>query len=454
MKNEINNEYFREVNENDFISFLVKRNLISDLDDALGVAEEYFILIKDSHNLPSSEEEVTNYRTYKFTKRAFTLPVHQVINKIEYQLGIYSKKDLQDIYILKDDDNWYLVKIYWYATRNDYNNDNIYKQQFFICDQIEGLEKLFSDLFKDDQKNLNEKTNWKNILLALGLTFAASRETSKFLNFKEVINTVTSTNSKPNNTESKLIEEIRQDVISEIKDSKIFKKTDKYFIIDSLKKVEFYLVDSIIPFKKQAEACFISISELKKKYKFLISKIPHNDNFIILNRKSLENESYRNTIVHEINHYFDKLLGDEINYSVENKISSFTDSNLENDVYMRFKISTFLLLEDFDDQKKKNFSREESASIARMKETILQGILKDYRENLSYYKSSQEIFARFRALKDDMVQSKVIPNVDTPLTIENLATYLGKSSTEKKLENLYLILTIDLTKLDELNKLL
>lgn len=148
------------------------------------------------------------------------------------------------------------------------------------------------------------------------------------------------------------------------------------------------------------------------------------------------------TITHEIYHYLDKLIGDEnVSYSEEAELNKFADIKVNNKEYAIKKLSA-LLFGKFPDNKDSDLMN------------VLEDVYRDIKNDKKYYTSSSEIFARYEALKYDMIKAKIIFDINDEITIEKLSKFIIQCSTEEKIDNYKFIFYLDLSKLHELDQLL
>ncbi len=286
---------------------------------------------------------------------------------------------------------------------------------------------------------VNEKIKWSNLLLALGLTYIGVANWREFKIAKEVYDTVNSTSSTPNKEEKEYIEKIRSEVINKVRESNLFKKFDKQYIIDSLSTIQFKMVDSTISFSKDASATYVYISPLKKKYKYLLNA-PESENFIIIKRSNMNDPNYPSVIVHELYHYFDRLITNtDDRYSNIADISKYVDKDIKNEKYAKKKIMALMLFVNKGGEDEKSLTND---------------IYNDYISSKEYYTSDNELFARYKTLKFNMLKDNIIKDINQTPTIEDLANYLFNIDGLKRLEHLYLLLSIDLGKLKELDSLI
>lgn len=289
------------------------------------------------------------------------------------------------------------------------------------------------------ENKINEKVNWGNLLLALGIAYFGVAKWKEYSKIKDIYTVVNSDKSIPSKEESEYIEKIRTEVIEEIKGSNLFKKFNKQYIIDSLSTIQFRVVDSTIVFSENSKACYLYIKPIKGKYKYLLSE-PSGENFIIINRKGMKDSNYVSSVVHEIYHYFDKLVDSgNRRYSEIVDISQYVDKNINNENYTKKKIMALMLFVN---------------ASGKDENDIVNAIYDDYMSNKEYYTSDNELFARYKTLKSDMLKDGIIYNINQTPTIEDLANYLIGVKGIKRVEHLYLLLSIDLKRLKELDSLI
>jgi hypothetical protein len=213
------------------------------------------------------------------------------------------------------------------------------------------------------------------------------------------------------------------------------------WIIDSISVINFKLVDSVITFQKGADACYINIKPIKTYFNSLLPlQIPNEDNFIIIRRKSMVDSSYRSVVVHEIYHYYDRLLtgGEEKHYSNLINMSNFLDKNISNEGYIKNKIMSLMLFVNVNDESELR---------------VVDEIYNHYTLNKSYYQLDSELFARYKTLKHVMLKSGFIRNIDQTIGIKELSNYVYSLSNYDRVSEVFFLISIDLIKLKELDEL-
>lgn len=290
-------------------------------------------------------------------------------------------------------------------------------------------------------QHINEKISWKNILLAFGITAVGVINYREYNILKKIYKAVNSEQSIPSKSDSVIIEKIRSEAIEKIQKSNLFNKFNKKFIIDSISVIDIRVVDSI-DFTRESSGCYINIKKVKELKKNILLDVPSKDNFIIIERSALNSKIAAETISHEIYHYFDKLLGsNDVKYSNNINLDKFTDKKVSDYKYSIGKIEAFI------------GSPPDSSNINRYK-LLLDEIYKQIKSDKEYYTNPNEMFSRYKTLKDDMIRLGIIKDINSKVTIEEIATLFDKYSVSDRLNVLPYIFYLDLSKLEELDKVL
>jgi len=79
---------------------------------------------------------------------------------------------------------------------------------------------------------INEKINWYNFLLAFGISYATVSNYQDYSVLKRLYNVINSPSSIPSNKDSVIINNIKIDVLNNIRNSNLFNKFGKQFVID------------------------------------------------------------------------------------------------------------------------------------------------------------------------------------------------------------------------------
>lgn len=259
---------------------------------------------------------------------------------------------------------------------------------------------------------------------------------------KVICDVINSPKSTPTIDESIWIEDIRQEVIDGIKTSGKFKRSGMGWIIDSISLINFKIVDSVIQFQGRADACYINIKSVKTKFNSLLPlQIPNEDNFIVIKRNKMVESSYKSVVVHEIYHYYDRLLtgSEEKHYSELINMSNFLDENTSNEGYVKGKIMSLMLFINVNDESELR---------------VVDGMYEQYLNNKSYYEMDSELFARYKTLKHGMLKGGFIRNIDDTISIKELGGYLESLSNFDRINEVFFLTSIDLDRLKELDELI
>lgn len=293
---------------------------------------------------------------------------------------------------------------------------------------------------------INEKISWHSLLtLLFGTTslFLAGIDTAKeYQELKNIYAVVNSEKSIPNREEDRIIEQIRANILRNIKKSNLFNKFDKEFIIDSIATVKFKIVDTI-PGENTSSVlgAYIHLKADKNKLGMFLDA-PAEDNIIIITRDAIRSSGISRTITHEIYHYFDKLLADDNSeYSSKQKISRFIDTKILDEEYA-FNKASFII-----GVRKKQMSTNLTSLIKR----IVKSLVTDRR----YYQSNSELFARFKAFKHDLLESGLIEDINQKISKEFFEQFKGDNEVLRSvvLDNIQFLMFVDLDKLEELDSL-
>ncbi len=183
---------------------------------------------------------------------------------------------------------------------------------------------------------------------------------------------------------------------------------------------------------------FIDIKQMKKKIKNYLLDVPSGDNFIIIQRSSMNRSDIASSISHEIYHYLDKLIGVDVDYSQKSNLSKFIDKRIV-DKNSAIKKLSIILFGELPSKETMN---------------LLEDIHKDVLINKDYFSEDEEIFARYKTLKDDMVSKHILSDINDKITLSKIVEFLSKCSTSERIGNFTFIFYLDLSKLDELDKIL
>lgn len=290
---------------------------------------------------------------------------------------------------------------------------------------------------------INEKISWHSLLtLLFGTTslFLAGIYTAKeYQELKNIYAVVNSEKSSPNREEDRIIEQIRANILRNIKKSNLFNKFDKEFIIDSIATVKFKIVDTI-PGENTSSVlgAYIHLKAGKNKLGMFLDA-PAEDNIIIITRDAIRSSGISRTITHEIYHYFDKLLADDNSeYSSKQKISRFIDTKILDEEYAFNKASFVIGVKVHSD-------------LASVIKQLVKSLVTDRR----YYQSNSELFARFKAFKHDLLESGLIEDINQKISKEFFEQFKGDNEVLRSvvLDNIQFLMFVDLDKLEELDSL-
>ncbi len=290
-------------------------------------------------------------------------------------------------------------------------------------------------------QQIDEKITWQSLLLTLGITAFSVINYREYNTLKKIYKSVNSEKSIPTKSDSVIIEKIRSEVIEKIRNSNIFNKFNKSFILDSISKVDFRIVDSIDFIREEVKGCYINLKRMKDLKKNIFLDVPSKDNYIILQRSSLYKEYISETISHEIYHYFDKLLGNEDKYSEEIKLNKYTDPNVGDKKYAISKIENII-----GTPKKREDDKEYYVILNELYRLLI--------SEKNYYTKNSEIFARYKTLKDDMVKMGVIKNINSKVSIDEIMLLLKKYNSSQRLDILSYLFYLDLSKIEDLDKVI
>src|SRR5574343_282033 len=117
----------------------------------------------------------------------------------------------------------------------------------------------------EDQR-IDEKIKWYNLLLALGIVYNSVMNYKEYSYLQSIYTAINSPQSIPNADDQKRMNEIRIGIIDEIEKSNLFNRFDKKFVIDSIKNIDFRIVDDLNfspSYSKGSEtvACYINLEK-------------------------------------------------------------------------------------------------------------------------------------------------------------------------------------------------
>lgn len=265
--------------------------------------------------------------------------------------------------------------------------------------------------------SINEKSkywiSWKELLLmfGIGLSINFGKNVYKLHHLYSEIN---SDKSIPNSNEERIIDTIRQNVISNIKSSNLFKKLNREFIIDSITNIQFKLLDSIDIGSMDADGVYIHID--KKLQSSFARNEPNSNNYIIIKRDLLNDSDVSDVISHEIYHYFDVLSGNNGNHDIKKLLDKRV---LIDKKYALNKISLISCLTYYD-------------SLTPQISNDMNELYGDYMKNKNYYLGSDEVFARWNSFKYKLLKDGFIKDINQKVSFEEVISALSSKTRSGK----------------------
>lgn len=293
-------------------------------------------------------------------------------------------------------------------------------------------------------EELNEKIDWKNFIIALGLSVISISNYKEYTNLKRLYSVVNSPSNSPSGLDKELIDAVRRNVLLDIESSDLFNRFNKKFVLDSIKNMSFRIVDTIdFAGKLSSAACYIDISSLKKPLKNIFLDVPKGDNFIIIERKTMNDPEVVSIITHEIYHYLDHLLGKKYSYSEEVRLDTVIDKRIKDKKWGMNKIALLIFGKTF----------EQCVKLDSKSVEVFGDLYDESIQNYDYYTSSSELFARYKTVKYEMVRLGIIKDMNEKLTIEKVSTLLIEHlDTDRR--RLIIFFYLDMNKLDKIDNLL
>lgn len=300
-------------------------------------------------------------------------------------------------------------------------------------------------------QRLDEKINWNKFLLSLLIGYIGYSNVSKYYKDykynKEIhylYDVINSTSNYPTGEEKKIIEDTREKIIDQVKQSKLFNKFGKPSIIDSIKTATIKIADiNIDLIGDEVAASYIYLEPFTKKIqaldKFKDIKSTKS-NVILVNRKFLESNELAGMLTHEIYHYIDRLY-DSAYISKKLDLSRFKDDKLNDKEYLKRKLAVLKFGLPYD----------------KIKDTELKNSFTDLvnlynQEDFDYLTKSEEVFARLKSLKMSMVDAGILDNYNDKLTKSNIIEFALDSKLN--LQDFDLLMIIDLDRISELDDLI
>lgn len=317
-------------------------------------------------------------------------------------------------------------------------------------------------LYLNNYSLYNENINWRNIIIYSVLFFSLGKELRSKRNDLTLINNlyneINSKKSIPSTEESEFLEKVRQDLIVEISNSSKWDKFGKDSIIDSIRTIKFRIVDYnsyLSNVSYNSIACFIDIKGIKNNTSFFIKYFtndPKEDNMIVIRKDALYKEDFKNILIHELYHYFDKLLIDNIgDYSL------YVDEHTKDEKYASNKYSILVRNSILDNYKKSDIDSFVLIDVNGNKVNIYNiasSTIDGYLSNYNYYTDNDEIFARWWSLKSDMISLGIISNFDKKVELKDIQLYLTKCSKSNASTCYDIMMFLDWEKLDEFQEII
>jgi len=306
---------------------------------------------------------------------------------------------------------------------------------------------------------MKKKISWKTFLIALGVYGIINTfDYKQFIELKKVYDTVNS-NTTASSSDLKLIELVRKNLIKNISESDVFKRTGRIYILDSLKSINIKVVDTItIVGQKDALGCYFDLNDFKSNWRNVFFKnLNSNNNFILLAKKLLKTPEDTTVIAHEIFHYFDKMLGnDSLAYSEMKKLDSIFDQNIDdtNYVYKKMSLIDPNIIQDTGQDKKHPISSIEKSKALDRIHTLNTSFYPIYIKEKRYITSPREIFSRYLTAKNDMISKGILKSLNQKMMIKDIQKYIiSQTDYSTKFDTLELFYYLNLDKLDELDKI-
>jgi hypothetical protein len=271
--------------------------------------------------------------------------------------------------------------------------------------------------------NINEKVTWKELLIGLGVFLGTKYIIKDYKNYTFLNSLYNIANSELKDDSLSL--EVKQRIINDVKESDLFAKYGKDYMLDSLQKATIIITDKDI--FDESNGFYIHLPNILENFKIInlltFHKKPSSDNIIFIHNKTLEDKSFDGVLTHELYHYVDRLL--------ENRNEAlFTNYDSINQVELEKKLNRIIDKDVLGIMKKINLDKD---------------IINDLLDNKEYFTSNKEIFARVNTLRSNMKKEGIIKNINEELNDDIIRSYINENIIkEENIESVISDITISL----------
>ncbi len=286
-------------------------------------------------------------------------------------------------------------------------------------------------------EKINEKVSLKSIIIGLSFFIGTKFVLKTYDNYKfvkelyDVIN-----NDVMNSSEALLVDKVKNDLIENVKKSDLFNKYGKEYILDSLKSSTIKISKSELLLSK-SNGFFFHLPVIKEHFKLVniltSYKKPKSENVIVIEKRLLEDYDYfESVLVHELYHYIDHLYKESGGkYSNMFFYEKFLDTKITDGSLDKAYLNNKML---------KIFGKD--ALNIFIKTTLDNEFFDILKNDIDYYKSDKELYARINTLIFNMKKYNT----------NNIYEYFNILMEEENYysSDIILILILDLEKVDEL----
>lgn len=272
------------------------------------------------------------------------------------------------------------------------------------------------------EEQLNEKLNWKHALIATAILINIPW-INNVNKVRKIYNLVNSESSIPTQSESIIIDSIRYKLIDIIEQSDDFNKYGKDYILDSLRTINFRVVDEIRIGKDLAAGMYLKLHDVKEytNNRFITRQLlspPNFDNCILILKSRLNDPDIAETIVHEMYHYFDRLLGENDGEFSDNiNFDDIKDDKISNKDYALNKLSLIFFGKKYNEvEYPKSLVVDETYDFIKSEE--------------DYYYSNHEMYVRWKTLKFRLLQRGIITDINQEVKYLDILNMLHSSDSE------------------------